>query len=617
MRLVHHAGALSVFRALLPLRLSFPSSFSVLFFLRHYSLPKVMADVEKDAESGHNGARKDAEIARDQDASSKSDMETILGPGDEITWRYLTFETPLPSPAHVSRPSTDPNDRSSPPECPDLKKYSNPFLWPERRKSAMTWLSVVATTFTAYTAGSYAPANERYMEMWHISEPAAQVGITVFTCGFGAAPMFLAPFSEINGRRPVFVITGFLFVIFQMACGLTHSFAGMLVFRFIVGCMGSTFSTMVGGVVSDIYHAKDRNTAMALFSGGALFGTGLGPLVSGFIAQYTTWRWIFYLQIITNGLIWVYIFFFFYETRGSILLSKKARRLNKWYDQLEAAGYYGVIMPTEKSSPREKAGQSSPQRIRWKVKADEERSSIAKMVSISLYRPFHLLVTEPVVFFFSLWISFAWSVLYLTFSAIPLVYRTNHNFNTAETGAVFASISIATIVSTIINVYQERVARRFFSAKRQEFLSTPEGRLYFSCIQSALLPIGLFWFGWVGADSMTPIIHNRTNRACSFADTLPLHPVDRIHPWHRLRYYGHPQHLPRRLQLPCRHLPPMGQLSARRPKLLPQHDGRRLSRVHGRHVPRNDISRRIELPRRHCSVADHRAVGSCLLRVED
>jgi hypothetical protein len=29
---------------------------------------------------------------------------------------------------------------------------------------------------------------------------------------------------------------------------------------------------------------------MALFSGAALFGTGLGPLVCGFIAQNTTWR---------------------------------------------------------------------------------------------------------------------------------------------------------------------------------------------------------------------------------------------------------------------------------------------------------------------------------------
>lgn len=44
---------------------------------------------------------------------------------------------------------------------------------------------------------------------------------------------------------------------------------------------------------------------MALFTGAALFGTGLGPLCSGFIAQHTSYRWIFYVQIISCGLLMV------------------------------------------------------------------------------------------------------------------------------------------------------------------------------------------------------------------------------------------------------------------------------------------------------------------------
>lgn len=48
-----------------------------------------------------------------------------------------------------------------------------------------------------------------------------------------------------------------------------------------------------------------------------------------------------------------------------------------------------------------------------------------------------LLLTESVVFWFSLWTAFAWAVLYLTFSSIPLVFETNHDFNIQEVGAVF------------------------------------------------------------------------------------------------------------------------------------------------------------------------------------
>jgi len=57
------------------------------------------------------------------------------------------------------------------------------------------------------------------------------------------------------------------------------------------------------------------------------------------------------------------------------------------------------------------------------------------------------------------------------------------------------------MLSTIIAIYQEPIARRYISEKRRAFLDTPEGRLYFACIQSTLLPIGCFWFAWTSFPS--------------------------------------------------------------------------------------------------------------------
>jgi hypothetical protein len=242
-----------------------------------------------------------------------------------------------------------------------------------------------------------------------------------------------------------------------------------------------------------------------------VFGTGLGPLVSGFIAQHLNWRWVFWVQVITCGCLITAVTLFFKETRGSILLSRKAHCLNKWYEDLEEAGHIGVEMLISPSS--EKTGS---QRIRWKVKSDEERESISKMIGISIYRPFHLLITEPVVFFFSLWIAFAWAVLYLTFGSIPLVFGRSHGFNIQESGAVFAAMSIAAILSTILSIYQDRLLARCLSSSSENMekgrirrsldLSSPEGRLYFACIESALLPIGLFWFGWTQFPSIPWIV---------------------------------------------------------------------------------------------------------------
>jgi MFS family permease len=247
---------------------------------------------------------------------------------------------------------------------------------------------------------------------------------------------------------------------------------------------------MVGGILADIYVASERNTPMVIFVGMTLFGTGLGPLVSDFIAQNTSWRWVYYLQTLTCGLLIAAVALFFNETRGSILLSRKAKALNKWYEELEAAGYIGLLMPhahVRSDKP------NSLQRIRWKVKSDEDRATLAKMISISLTRPLHMLFTESVVFWFSLWVSFSWAILYLQFGAIPLVFRASHNFDLQQTGLVFVAVMVGGIASTILSIYQERLALRYFPEKVS---ATPEGRLFFACAESVLMPVGLFWFGW-------------------------------------------------------------------------------------------------------------------------
>lgn len=169
--------------------------------------------------------------------------------------------------------------------------------------------------------------------------------------------------------------------ILQVVSLLSLSDARLMVFFLFE----ATFSTMVGGVISDIYHAEDRNAPMALFSGAALFGTGLGPLISSIIVHRTSWRWVYYSHAIASAVCVLVIFISFKETRGSILLSRKAKALNKYYERLEEAGYIGVLVPDTST------GRRRVQRIRWKVKGDEERESLVKMISISCYRPFRKL----------------------------------------------------------------------------------------------------------------------------------------------------------------------------------------------------------------------------------
>ncbi|ROW14146.1 hypothetical protein VPNG_04343 [Cytospora leucostoma] len=494
----------------------------------------------------------------------------VLTAESPITYLYLTFDTPLPSAnstiASIATPSAPPNE-------PDLHRYLNPTQWSAYRKAYNMVLCCLASAISGYSAGSFSPPISIMEAEFDASRTALLTGLTTFCMGFAIAPMVLAPFSEIIGRYSVFAVSGLVFVVFQIVCGFVPDLAGMLIARFIVGVGGSVFSTVIGGVIADLWGKEGRNTPMAIFSGSVLVGTGLGPMVCSIITyRYgddgEKWKWVFWHQIIMGGVLTILIVVFFQESRGSVVLSRKAKALNKWYDAREKAGYYGVWLQdsasvvgegssgddsegmAEKTGsededkkvmtdlPRPRSGAVttvSLTRLRWRVGSDDERASIGKMISISLYRPFFLLCTEPVVFFFSLWVSFAWAILYLTFASIPYIFETVYGWNVEESGYVFASIIVGAFLSTIIGVLQDELLKnpqwraengaddssyderrrsqqqrgpraKFYAILRRHFpVEAPESRLYFTCITATLLPIGLFLFGFTSTPS-TPWI---------------------------------------------------------------------------------------------------------------
>jgi hypothetical protein len=56
---------------------------------------------------------------------------------------------------------------------------------------------------------------------------------------------------------------------------------------------------------------------------------------------------------------------------------------------------------------------------------------------------------------------------------------------------------VGSLLIAVISIYQEKIANRF-----NLLPATPEARLYFVCFEAALMPIGLFWFGWTSSSSI-------------------------------------------------------------------------------------------------------------------
>lgn len=192
----------------------------------------------------------------------------------------------------------------------------------------------------------------------------------------------------------MYLVSVVIFTASNVLIGGAPNIAAVIIGRFIAGCASSTGSTMVGGTIADIWVTSQRGKPMAMFSLAAFAGTGLGPTTLGYVAQNVGWRWTQYIQAIVSGVLTVVFVVVLRETRGSVILSRKAKKL------------------------RQETGDD-----KWQCEADGERAGLVVLIKVSLSRPMYLLFTEPVVFFFSLWISFVWGVMVRTSlhsSASPL-----------------------------------------------------------------------------------------------------------------------------------------------------------------------------------------------------
>ncbi|KAH7216108.1 major facilitator superfamily domain-containing protein [Fusarium oxysporum] len=347
--------------------------------------------------------------------------------------------------------------------------YLSPFSWSAQKKTITLLGPFMASTLAAYAAGAYALASEPLRNKWDISDTLFNIGITLFVVGFAFAPMVLAPISEMHGRYWTFVGSGVVFFLGTLGCALTESYVGMMVSRLITGNGAAVFATLTGGVVSDLYRKEDRNTPMALYSMTIMAGSSLGPLISGSVVDLLGWRWVFFIQLITIGITTVVLFFLFQETRSNVLLRRKCLMLNGTPFK-STTGAIITFAPAVKEC------------------LDIEISMVWRGFAF----PLRLLSKEPIVFCMSLWVSFAWAIMYMQFSSIGLVFRSVYGFDNAQVGAVYAATIVGSIVGIGISLLQEPAMKQLLPHKKP--LSTPEQRLLSPCIQSILLPIGLLWF---------------------------------------------------------------------------------------------------------------------------
>lgn len=191
-----------------------------------------------------------------------------------------------------------------------------------------------------------------------------------------------------------------------------------------------------------------------------------GPFLVQTLTKLTESR-IFYIQIIYNAALIPVFWLILRETRADVILKKRAKSLRQ-----------------ETGSP-------------LYAESELNTTSVWKLLQISFERPTRMLLTEPVVTFFTLWVSFAWGILFLFFSSVGQTFSHNYGWGTFTSGLVQLAISVGAVIGTVVNPIQDWIYLR--SARNNQEnpgRPIPEARLYTSIPGSLLFAGGLFWYGW-------------------------------------------------------------------------------------------------------------------------
>ncbi len=99
------------------------------------------------------------------------------------------------------------------------------------------------------------------------------------------------------GRRRIYAIALLLFTVVSVMCGFAWDASSLIALRVLQGVVGGAIQPVGQAILFEAFPPHRRGLSMALVGVGVMLAPTLGPTLGGYLVDYFSWRWIFFVNL--------------------------------------------------------------------------------------------------------------------------------------------------------------------------------------------------------------------------------------------------------------------------------------------------------------------------------
>ncbi|MEG0927433.1 MFS transporter [Chryseobacterium sp.] len=168
----------------------------------------------------------------------------------------------------------------------------------DTRKNVILILASVGTFVEALDIAIINLTIPSIQEQFNIDAGTVQWLQTLYVLFFGGFLIIGGKLSDQIGRKKMFLLGAFIFMLTSLGAGLSSNFEMLALFRALQGLGAALVMPSALSIVTNTFRAEqERNRAIGVFSSFAAIGSGSGLSVGGIISTYLSWHWVFLINV--------------------------------------------------------------------------------------------------------------------------------------------------------------------------------------------------------------------------------------------------------------------------------------------------------------------------------